>query len=481
MPSKRALLCLRVSTSRQATKGGEAEGYSIPAQRDACSRKAAALGASIIDEYVDAGASARSADRPALQALLERLMLQRDADYVIVHKVDRLARDRADDVSIGLAIHKAGAILVSATEQIDDTPSGTLLHGIMAAIAEFYSKNLSHEAKKGIREMVKRGGTHGYAPLGYLNVTKRVDGKEIKSSEVDPDRGPYIEWLFEAYATGNWSITDIVAELERRGMKSRPSAKFVGTPMTRSQVHRTLTNRYYLGEVIHCGVSYPGRHKPLVDTETWEQVQDVLASRRIAGDRAWKHGHYLKGSLFCSGCHSRLGMCYATGRGGTYPYFFCLGRNKKRTTCDLPYLSVEKTERHVAQHWNVVSFSPKLIEAIRTAVSEQLAEQQAKDKELLTTQRRRLQKLERTRQKLIDAYLAEAIPVADLKRRQAALAVEQRDAERLLKLAGGNHQLAQEHLEIALGLLEHCGHLYIVSRSRTQPTQPGYLQHHLCR
>lgn len=37
-------------------------------------------------------------------------------------------------MSIGPAIHKAGAILVSATEQIDDTPSGTLLHGIMAAM-----------------------------------------------------------------------------------------------------------------------------------------------------------------------------------------------------------------------------------------------------------------------------------------------------------------------------------------------------------
>lgn len=89
--TKRALLYLRVSTSGQATKGGEAEGYSIPAQRDACSRKAAALGASVIDEYVDAGASARSADRPALQALLDRLVRERDADYVIVHKVDRLS------------------------------------------------------------------------------------------------------------------------------------------------------------------------------------------------------------------------------------------------------------------------------------------------------------------------------------------------------------------------------------------------------
>lgn len=52
--------------------------------------------------------------------------------------------------------------------------------------------------------MVKRGGTHDYAPLGYLNVTQRVDGKEIKSSEVDPERGPHIQWLFETYAVDSY-------------------------------------------------------------------------------------------------------------------------------------------------------------------------------------------------------------------------------------------------------------------------------------
>lgn len=185
----RAVLYLRVSTSRQATRDGQTEGYSIPAQRSACERLAKSLGAEVVDEYVDAGASARSADRPALQALLARLKSQRDVDYVLVHKVDRLARDRADDVAIALAIHQAGAKLVSASEQIDETPSGQLLHGIMATIAEFYSRNLSSEAKKGMAEKARRGGTVGYAPIGYLNTTTRVDGHEAKTVGFDP-QGP---------------------------------------------------------------------------------------------------------------------------------------------------------------------------------------------------------------------------------------------------------------------------------------------------
>lgn len=90
----RAVLYLRVSTTAQVKTDRDAEGLSIPAQREACIRKAEAMGATVVDEYVDAGESARKSDRPALQRMLERLNADRDIDYVIVHKVDRLARNR---------------------------------------------------------------------------------------------------------------------------------------------------------------------------------------------------------------------------------------------------------------------------------------------------------------------------------------------------------------------------------------------------
>ena len=460
-PAKRAVSYLRVSTARQASSGGEVEGYSIPAQRGACRRKAGELGAEVVDEYVDAGASARSADRPALQELLSRLVDKHDIDYVIVHKVDRLARDRADDVAIGLTIHKAGAILVSASEQIDDTPAGTLLHGIMATIAEFYSKNLSHETKKGLHEKAKRGGTPGYAPLGYLNSTERVEGREVKAVVLDPERAPHLVWAFETYSLGEWSITDLVEELARRGMCTRPTTTRQAVALNRSQVHRILRSAYYTGRLPYLGVEYDGKHPALIDDETWQRVQDVLDGRRISGDRSWKHENYLKGTIFCARCDSRMAMTYAKGRGGTYQYFYCLGRAKKRTDCDLPYLSADQVEKDVIDHWRTRKLASDLVELVRSVAREELAEQKSKDKQLLVTQHRRLQRLEAKRQKLIDAYLAEAIPVADLKQRQEAIAVEQRDAERLIELANVNHALVEERLEIALSLLEHCDRLYI--------------------
>ena len=92
--AKRAVIYLRVSTAEQAHGDGASEGYSIPAQRDACTRKAHDLGAEVVAEFVDRGESARSAARPGLQLMLGRLAEHKDVDYVIVHKIDRLARNR---------------------------------------------------------------------------------------------------------------------------------------------------------------------------------------------------------------------------------------------------------------------------------------------------------------------------------------------------------------------------------------------------
>jgi DNA invertase Pin-like site-specific DNA recombinase len=44
-----------------------------------------------------------------------------DADFVIVRKIDRLARNRGDDFDITLIIRQSGAQLVSVTENIDET------------------------------------------------------------------------------------------------------------------------------------------------------------------------------------------------------------------------------------------------------------------------------------------------------------------------------------------------------------------------
>lgn len=469
---KRAFLYLRVSTSRQATKNNQAEGYSIPQQREFCADKARYLGAVVVEEFVDAGASARSANRPALQQMLAALSTPgANIDYVIVHKLDRLARDRMDDVSIVMAIKSAGATLVSVSELIDETPSGKLMHAILSGFAEYYSSNLSAESKKGMAQKAKSGGTHGVAPIGYLNTLARVDGREVKGIALDPERAPHLRWAFKTYATGDWSISTLRDALEERGLRSRVTQRYRGTPLSDAQVHRFLKNPYYIGKIVYQGVILDGAHDLLIDEKTWFHCQDVLAGRRLAGDRAWKRNHPLKGSLVCNRCGGRMGYGKSRGRGGVYEYFFCLGRHTGRTDCNLPYVSVDKVEHAVLQQWRTKGqLSTDEIAETRAAAIDAIDEYLESSKTLLDQQAKRLHLLERKKQKLIDAYLDDTLPAEDIKARQLEIQREISDARDLLRSAEDDRLLLLDRLETVLAALEHAAGIYETSADETKRT-----------
>lgn len=338
---------LRVSTREQAERDGREEGFSIPAQRDAIRRKADELGAVVVEEFVDAGQSARRADRPELQRLLHYVQTHRVA-YCIVHKIDRLARNRADDVFIHQTLIEAGVTLVSVTEGISETPAGMLVHGIMSTVAEFYSRNLAAEVIKGMDQKAAIGGTISRAPIGYLNVRQLDEqGRELKTVILDPDRAPLVKWAFETYAAGNCTQTQLCDELADRGLTTLPGRARAATRISASTVSRMLANPYYKGDIVYRGVTYPGRHEPLVSSKLWHQVQSMLAARKTAGTATQSHGHYLKGTVFCGGCGSRLLVTHAKNRHGvTYPYFVCSGRHAKRTDCTRPAILIETHRGH---------------------------------------------------------------------------------------------------------------------------------------
>lgn len=154
----RCVIYLRVSTKEQAEKGEGEEGFSIPAQREACARHVRDAGWDVVDEYVDRGESARTADRPALKAMLARIAEERDAGAVVVHKIDRLARNMEDHVAIRALLRRRAVALVSVTENVEETASGRLVEGIHALMAEFYSANLASEIRKGLTQKAKMRG-----------------------------------------------------------------------------------------------------------------------------------------------------------------------------------------------------------------------------------------------------------------------------------------------------------------------------------
>ena len=464
MSPKFAVSYLRVSTRGQAERGGGAdEGFSIPAQREANKRKALSMGVIVGKEFVDRGASAKSADRPELQKMLEYVKENADrVDYVIVHKVDRLARNRGDDIDIMRTLRECGVQLVSASESIDDTPAGMLLHGIMSSIAEFYSQNLANEVKKGMGEKVKSGGTPTRAPLGYLNIRRMDDkGREERTVVLDEERAPLIKLAFEEYATGNWTVNDLAEHLAACGLTTRATPRIPSVPVDKRVLNTVLVNPYYKGVVTYKGVEYAGNHPALVATDVWQQVQDVLASH-VNGERTREHPHFLKGSLYCRQCGSRMIVTYAKARSGVrYPYFICAGRHSKREKdCKQKAVLIDEVERQVEQIYDRYSLSPELRKYLEKYLQTNIKDEQEKYEAELGGLRREKDKLERKRKKLLEAHYNDAIPLDLMKSEQQKIAKQLLAIEHQMKIYGQIFAGVSESISKALELIEDCGLTY---------------------
>lgn len=456
--AKRAVVYLRVSSAQQADKDFDAEGFSIPGQREACTREADKLGAEVVKEYIDRGESAKTAKRPALRAMLDRIKAG-DIDYVIVHKVDRLARNRADDIEIVMAIRKAGAQLVSVTENIDETPSGLLLHGIMSSIAEFYSRNLAAEVIKGSTQKAKKGGTPFKAPIGYLNSREMVDGHEVRTVTLDAERAPLVREAFVLYASGDYSLSELAAILEDRGLRSRPNRRTSAQALGGNRLASMLRNPYYMGVVSYGGKTYQGRHEPLVDEQTFQEVQDLLDAKRVSGERSWRHFHYLRGSLYCRECGGRLFYTQVKGNGGLYDYFICSGRQERR--CSQGYHRMEAVEAAVERHYATVELSDQARESIRAAVKAhvaviaELAAEKIADAETVLT------RLDQEERKLLSAHYADRVSESLFADEQARISRERIGATKTIEGLSVKHEQVLDALDDALALTADVQRAYI--------------------
>ena len=457
---KVAVSYLRVSTRDQAYRGGESEGFSIPAQREANKRKAASLGAIVVKEFVDRGESARTTNRPELQGMLD-YVAENPVDYVIVHKVDRLARNRADDVEINQALDKAGVRLVSTTESIDQTPSGMLLHGIMSSIAEFYSRNLANEVIKGMTQKARGGGTVSRAPLGYRNIrTTDSEGREVRTVEVDEERAPLIQQAFALYATGEWTISALAEHLADRGLTTLATPRIPSKPIDEGKLNKLLVNPYYTGVVTFKGATHPGKHPPLIDEQTWRSVQDALAAH-MNGERTRDHPHFLKGTVFCGTCGSRLLVQISKSRSGMrYPYFMCGGRHSKRTDCQQKAVLIDEVEDRIEEHYRHIALKPDFRAAVEAMLIEELKVARSQSEAELQDLQRQREKLERERDKLMQAHYAGAIPVELLKREQDRIASALLEIAAKLDASNVHFDVIEHNLRAALDLTVDCALAY---------------------
>ena len=147
----KAAIYTRVSTADQNV------GMQLDELRAYCERR----GLEVADEYVDSAVSGAKESRPALNRLLADAR-RRKFDAVLVYRYDRFARSLRQLVNALGEFDALGIHFISLHEGVDtSTPSGRLVFGIFASIAEFERSLITERVKSGQAAARRRGKRFG--------------------------------------------------------------------------------------------------------------------------------------------------------------------------------------------------------------------------------------------------------------------------------------------------------------------------------
>lgn len=138
---------------RVSTQGQE---YGIEAQRSAIASRAQQQGWEV--QYVeDAGRSGKDINRPGITRALD-LLRNKQADALVVSKLDRLSRSLADFARLMETASKQGWGVVAIDLGIDTTtPTGQLVVNIMASVSQWERQMIGLRTKEGLAEARRNG------------------------------------------------------------------------------------------------------------------------------------------------------------------------------------------------------------------------------------------------------------------------------------------------------------------------------------
>lgn len=244
---RRAVLYLRVSTGRQAE--GE---VSIPSQRDLTTRYCVSQGWTVVQEYVEPGASATDDRRPVFQAMLERARdPDRPFDVIVVHAYSRFYRNGAEMELTIRRLRKSGVEVVSTTQPTGADPSQEMMRQIIGIFDEYTSKENAKNVLRAMKENAAQGFWNGASPpLGYRLCEAEQRGSKLKKKlEVDPVEAEQVLMMFRLYADGDpatdtapLGIKALCSWLNRSGYRTKKGGTF-GI----ASVGRILRNTVYVG------------------------------------------------------------------------------------------------------------------------------------------------------------------------------------------------------------------------------------------
>jgi site-specific DNA recombinase len=331
----RAAIYIRVSSEEQV------DNWSLGAQLERCQEFADSNGWDVVKVYEDAGFSAKSDQRPALQQLL------RDAESgkfeaLIIYKLDRLSRRQGHMALIVERLVAAGVRLASATEHLpwENILQRDLIIGVHGLIAQIDNQNRAMETTKGKAARARAGYWNGSLSFGYTTVKlfkkhgyadwqngqiteaayntyleqiaevfKRFKHLTEDDAIPDPTNAGGLVLAFEYYSQGGVSDRDVGNLLNALGYRpSRHTGKRHRRLFGPDTIRDMLQNRFYLAETQYKGEMFPGRHPALISEELFELCQETRRKRRIRKVRgkAVRSVYPLSRIVYCARCQEPM-------------------------------------------------------------------------------------------------------------------------------------------------------------------------------
>jgi site-specific DNA recombinase len=327
---------------------------------------------SVAKVYTDEALSATTDDRPNFQLMIMDLP-QIKPDYVLVHKLDRFARNKYDAAFYRREITKNRARLIAVEQDFGEGPEAELMEGILEGFAEYFSSNLGREVKKGLTENAMQGKhCGGIPPLGY---DVDPDGKYV----INEHEAQTVRLIFSMKLAGK-SYGNIQNELAALGHKSK-----TGRAIGSNSLHDILRNEKYNGTFVLRKTS-PNNSRiaadstktlrivdampRIIDADTFAKIQSILDAGKLVQTRPRTIHYLLTGLITCGICGGAM-----TGDSkGNKGYYRC-GKAKRTGECsNKARVSSEYLEDEVLAWILKESTSIKNIDAMTNRIYKEMRE-----------------------------------------------------------------------------------------------------------
>ena len=309
---KTAVIYARYSSDNQTEQ-------SIEGQMRVCNDYAKNNNIVILDSYIDRAMTGTNDNRPAFQQMLKDSN-KKLWDYVLVYKLDRFSRNKYETTIHKKTLKDNGVKVLSAMENIPDTPEGIILESLLEGMNQYYSAELSQKVKRCMKETRKKGLWQG----GRLRYGYKLDGRKIV---IDEEQAEIVRYIFCQYAKGVY-LKDIVDDLTARGVLNK------GKPFALKTVYSMLRNDKYLGYYYYNNEEKVDNLYPrIIDDALYEQVSKILETHKH-GKRSYTITYLLKKKIKCGYCGESVIGENGTSKNGTRLYYYkCHGKKNLRNGC----------------------------------------------------------------------------------------------------------------------------------------------------